>query len=32
MITNSEQKDDADKWHHTALRSGRIDDRLNRPI
>ena len=32
MITNSEQSDDADKWHHAALKSGRIDDGLNRPI
>ena len=32
MINNSEQRDDADKWHHAALKSGRIDDGLNRPI
>ena len=32
MITNSEQNNDADKWHHTALKSGRIDDGLNRRI
>ena len=32
MITNSEQSDEADKWHYTALKSGRIDYGLNRPI
>ena len=29
MITNSEQSNEADKWHYTALKSGRIDYGLN---
>ena len=32
MITNSEQSNEADKWHYTALKSGRIDYGLNRHI
>ena len=32
MITNSEQSDEADKWHFIALKSVRTDDGFNFPI
>ena len=32
MITNSEQSNEADKWHYIALKSVRTDDGFNRPI
>ena len=32
MITNSEQSDEADKWHFIALKSVRTDDGFNCPI
>ena len=32
MITNSEQSNEADKWHYVALKSVRTDDWFNRPI
>ena len=32
MINNSEQSDEADKWHYIALKSARTNDGFNRPI
>ena len=32
MITNSEQSNEADKWHYIALKSVCTDDGFNRPI
>ena len=32
MITDSEQSDEADKWHYVALKSVRTNDGFNRPI
>ena len=32
MITNSEQSNEADKWHYITLKSVRTDDVFNRPI
>ena len=32
MINNSEQSDEADKWHYIALKSARTNDGFNHPI
>ena len=32
MITNSEQSNEADKWHYIALKSAHADEGFNRPI
>ena len=32
MITNSEQSDEAGKWHYIALKSVHTDDAFNRPM
>ena len=32
MITNCEQSDEADKWHHIALKSAHTDDGFNHSI
>ena len=32
MITNGKKSSEVDKWHHTALKSIRTDDRFNRTI
>ena len=32
MITNGEQRDEAEKWYYIALKSVRTADGFNRPI
>ena len=32
MITNSEQSDEAEKWHYIALKNVHTTDGFNRPI